>query len=166
YARARELERRYDELGLVRLNNHPNEELLMAISMGLEGCDGIDDDGTIHGELFSSPRLRSVDVLRGGARLENPPPPDPMHRPGYPVRVIAPVIVHFLGDFTTKWQYRSQEKALELVSLRGWSPVAARCWVGLSYRLPARLAEWARDGFRPLYRQLFGVRQVKKVRRF
>ncbi len=166
YARARELEKRYDELGLVRLRDCPNEELLMAISMALEDCSGIADDGSIHGELFASPKLLEVDVLRGVARLGNPPPPDPMHRPGFPVREIAPVIVHFLGDFTTKWQYRAEEKVLRLVSLRRLPAGVARGWVNLVYRYPAMWLERLRNALRPLYRRLFGSREVKWGERF
>ena len=166
YARARELEKRYDELGLVRLRNCPNEELLMSISMALEGCSGIEDDGSIHGELFASPLLHEVDVLRGVARLSNPPAPDPAHRAGYPVREIAPVIVHFLGDFTTKWQYRAEERVLRLVSLRGVPAGIARAWVNLVYRYPAMWLDHLRSAFRPLYRRLFGSRQVRWEERF
>ena len=166
YARARELEGRYDELGLVRLRDCPNEELLMSISMALEGCSGIEDDGSIHGELFASPLLLDVDVLRGVARLSNPPPSHPSHRAGYPVREIAPVIVHFLGDFTTKWQYRAEEKVLRLVSLRGLPPGMARAWTALSYRYPAKWLDMARDALRPLYRRFFGPRAVKAGERF
>ena len=166
YARARELERRYDELGLVRLRNCPNEELLVSISMALEGCAGIEDDGSIHGELFASPLLHEVDVLRGVARLSNPPPTDPAHRPGYPVREIAPVIVHFLGDFTTKWQYRSEERVLRLVSLRRIPALAARAWVNLTYRYPAMTLDRVRNALRPLYRRLFGARRVRWEERF
>jgi hypothetical protein len=166
YERARQLETRYDELGLVRLRDCPNEELLMSISMSLEDCEGIDDDGTIHGELFAAPLLLGIDVLRGHARLANPPPPDPAHRPGYPVREIEPVIVHFLGDFTTKWPYRSEEKLLRLVSLKRLPPWLARLWVGLTYRYPAMWAERVRGGLRPLYRRVFGYRRVHAGERF
>lgn len=165
YARARELEKRYDELGLVRLRDCPNEELLMAISMALEGCRGIEDDGSIHGELFASPLLLDVDVLRGVARLSNPPPTDLAHRPGYPVREIAPVIVHFLGDFTTKWRYRAEEKVLRLVSLHGMPAGIARAWTAISYRYPAMWIELVRNKLRPLYRRLFGLREVKRSER-
>ena len=166
YSKARDLEAHYDDLGLVRLRNCANEELLMAIAMALEGCGGIEDDGSIHGELFASPRLLEIDVLRGIARLANPPPPDPAHRSGYPVREIEPVIVHFLGDFTTKWQYLAEEKVLRLVSLRDLPSGLAHAWVTITYRLPAKWLERMRDVLRPLYRRLFGARQVKWSERF
>lgn len=162
YERARSLEEHYDAIGLVRLRGSPNEELLMAISMAIEGCSGIEDDGSIHGELFASPQLLDVDVLRGHARLRNPPPPDPDHRPGYPVREISPVIVHFLGDFTRKWRYRAEEKVLRLVSLHHVPAGLARTWTNVSYRYPAMWLEWLRDVLRPAYRKLFGLRAVRQ----
>lgn len=162
YARARSLEGDYDAIGLVRLRGSANEELLMAISMAIEGCSGIADDGSIHGELFASPQLLEVDVLRGHARLRNPPPSDPEHRPGYPVREISPVIVHFLGDFTRKWRYRAEEKVLRLVSLHGVPAGLARAWTNVSYRYPAMWMESMRDTLRPVYRKLFGLRAVRQ----
>ncbi len=161
YERARRLEDDYDAIGLVRLRGSPNEELLMAISMAVEGCSGIEDDGSIHGELFASPVLLGVDVLRGHARLRNPPASDKAHRPGYPVRDISPVIVHFLGDFTRKWRYRGEEKVLRLVSLRAIPAGLARTWINLSFRYPAMAVEWLRDFLRPAYRKLFGLRAVR-----
>jgi hypothetical protein len=161
FERARRLVDRYDELGLVRLRDCPNEELLISIAMGLEGCSGIPDDGDIHGELFASPKLLEIDVLAGRALLSNPPPGDPAHRPGYPVRDTRPVIVHFLGDFTSKWQYRSQARMLDLVSRQGIPAWLARSWVGLSYRLPCMWLERTRSAIRPLYRRVFGYRRVR-----
>ena len=161
YARARSLESQYDDLGLVRLRGSPNEELLMSISMALQGCPVIKDDGSVYGDFFMHPILKELDVLRGRVRMSNPPPPDPAHRPGYECREIQPRIVHFLGDFTSKWPYRSEEKVLRLVSLRRLPAAVARVWVNLGYRYPAMWLERLRDGLRPLYRRLFGIREVR-----
>ncbi|GAA4854142.1 hypothetical protein [Luteimonas vadosa] len=158
---ARGLVERYDELGLVRLRDCPNEELLMAISMGLEGCTGLADDGTIHGELFASPKLLEIDVLAGKALLSNPPPGDPQHRRGYPVRETRPVIVHFLGDFTSKWQYRSQARVLRLVSEWRVPQALARTWVAATYQFPMWCLERARSALRPLFRRVVGYRRVR-----
>lgn len=160
YDHARALEPRYDELGLVRLRDCPNEELLMSISMALHGCLPLPDDGTVHGELFASPLLHHVDVVRGEAVLSNPPEGHPSHRPGYPVRVIHPVIVHFLGDFTRKWPYKAQVRTLALIGA-GVPAGLARALVQVSYAMPARLLEWATDLLRPAYRLMFGVRTVR-----
>ncbi|MEO7174228.1 MAG: hypothetical protein ABI002_00455, partial [Saprospiraceae bacterium] len=115
YEKARELEHKYDELGLVRLRGSANDELLMSIAMAVEGCSGIEDDGTIHGDVGSCPKLVSLDVLSGQACLYNPEPPDPLYRDWYPARKIRPLVVHCLGDFTVKWPYRAEEKLLQLV---------------------------------------------------
>lgn len=166
YGRARALESRYDDIGLVRLRDCPNEELLMSIAMGLEGCKGILDDGTIHGELFASPRLLELDVLSGKALLQNPRPGAPDHRPNYPVRTISPVIIHFLGDFTSKWPYRSQERILRLVCERGWNGSFARWLVAVAYSWPNRAQHWLRETLRPAYRRFFGPRAVRYDERF
>lgn len=165
YARARQIETRYDDIGLVRLRDCPNEELLMAISLAEHGCVPIRDDGSIHGDLFAHPILRKIDVLRGETKLSNPASDHPMHREHYEVREISPVIVHFLGDFTSKWPYKSQELMLKLVALGapGW---LARLIIGLSYAWPSRAAELLRDAFRPLYRKLFGTRRLRFEERF
>lgn len=160
FDQARALEEHYDALGLVRLRGCPNEEMLMSIAMGLHGCAPLPDDGTVHGELFAAPVLHHVDVVRGEAVLSNPPPGDPRHREGYPVRVIHPVIVHFLGDFTRKWPYLAQVRTLALIA-RGVPPAMARILVRAGFSWPARGMQWAVDRLRPAYRHIFGVRAVR-----
>ncbi|TZF87299.1 hypothetical protein [Cognatilysobacter lacus] len=164
YEKARELEPRYDELGLVRLRGSANEELLMSISMALHGCPLIEDDGTFYGDFFMNPVLLELDLLRGKVCLSNPPPPHPSHRPGYACREIHPRIVHFLGDFTSKWPYRTEEKTLALIG-RGVPAGLARLVVRIGYRLPAMVAQRARDSLRPIYRRVFGYRAVRHVER-
>lgn len=164
YEKARELEPQYDEIGLVRLRDSANEELLMSISMALHGCPLIEDDGSFYGDFFMNPVLLELDLLRGKVRLSNPPPPDPAHRPGYAVREISPRIVHFLGDFTSKWPYRTEEKTLSLIG-RGLPAGLARAVVRLGYRLPAMCAQRVRDWLRPIYHRVFGYRAVRHVER-
>lgn len=164
YDKARELEAHYDELGLVRLRGSPNEELLMSISMALHGCRLLEDDGHFYGDFFAHPCLEELDLLRGRVRLRNPPESHPAHRPGYPVRTIEPRIVHFLGDFTSKWPYRTEVRTLALVG-RGVPPALARTLVRLGYRAPAKCGEALRDLLRPAYRRLFGYRAVRHVER-
>ena len=164
YDKARELEAHYDALGLVRLRGSPNEELLMSISMALHGCPVLEDDGRFYGDFFMHPLLDELDLLRGRVRLRNPAPDHSAHRPGYSVREIEPRIVHFLGDFTSKWPYRTEEKTLALIG-RGVPAGLARSLVRTGYRLPAKWAERARDGLRPVYHRLFGYRSVRHVER-
>lgn len=160
YARARSLEAHYDELGLVRLRGCANEELLMSIAMAEHGCAPLPDDGSVHGELFAAPLLHHVDVVRGEAVLSNPPAGHAAHREGYPVRVIHPVIVHFLGDFTRKWRYKAQVRTLALIA-HGVPRSLARLAMRVGYALPASLGERLVDHLRPVYHRLFGVRAVR-----
>lgn len=165
YERARELESRYDDIGLVRLRDCPNEELLMSIALAEAGCPPLHDDGSIHGDLFAHPVLERVDVARGVAVLRNPAPGEPHHRDHYPSRTIRPKVVHFLGDFTSKWPYQGQARELEMIAA-GFSPSLARCWVSLTFRAPARVRERLLDLVRPAYHRIFGARAVRYEERF
>ncbi len=162
YTTARELLPQYDALGLVRLRNHANDELLLAIAMALHGQTALPDDGSIFCGPLSCPGPLALDVLHGGSRLENPPPPSPKHRASYPLNVVHPVVVHFLGGTTSEHPYRREELRLELALARGW-PVVAAGWAGVLARsLTKRTARGAKDAFRPVYRRCFGVRAVAK----
>ena len=165
YEKARDLEHKYDELGLVRLRGSANDELLMSIAMAVEGCTGIEDDGTIHGDVGSCPKLVSLDVLSGQACLYNPDPPDPLYRDWYPARKIRPLVVHCLGDFTVKWPYRAEEKLLQLVMGRQIPSLISRLWVNVTFRYPSMCKEYLREKLRPIYHAFFGVRAVKKTGR-
>lgn len=160
YARARELEKEYDALGLGRLRGRPNDELLMALSMGLHGLSALSDNGAVMGDLFSCPDMIELDVLRGAARVSNPPAPNANHQSWFPVGEKEPIVVHFLGDYTRRWQYLAEVRKLELVMNRGWSESAASCFVTLGYSIWQRLASALKDWLRPLYHSLFGARAV------
>lgn len=165
YKRARELEQDYDKLGLIRLRGRPNDELLMAIAMALHGLESLPEDGTIMGDLYSCPELLELDVLRGKAILRNPPPPNKQHRNWYPAGEIKPVIAHFLGDFTTGWQYQAEAKKLRLVIQRHWSMTWANIFVALTFSYPQQIVERAKNVFRPLFHATFGPRSVARTRR-
>lgn len=165
YARSRALESHYDHLGLIRLRGLPNEELLLAISMGLAGLRARPDSGTIYGDLFICPLLTRLDVVKGLVRLSNPGPAHPLHRVGYPEIEIEPKIVHFLGDFTTKWPYRTEELTLTLMSRWGLRASLARLLARSLYKVPAALMERTKDLLRPVFRRLFGTRRVKRSER-
>lgn len=160
YEKARELEKDYDALGLVRLRGRPNDELLMALAMGIHGLEALPDDGRIMGDLYACPEVLKLDVIRGEAVLNNPPLPDPQHRPWFPLGKIEPTIVHFLGDFTNRWQYKAEVKKLELVMSRHWPKWLAKVFVTLSFSLWQRLGSFIKDLLRPLYHACFGTRAV------
>jgi hypothetical protein len=162
YYRARELEQHYDALGLKRLRGRPNEELLMAISMSLQGLKAIPEDGTIVSAPQACPAELEVSVLRGRSRLVNPPQPDPRHQSWYPFHVVQPLIVHFLGDHTSGWRYRAEAKKLQLVMEKGWPPGLAEGFVSVTFSGWQQALETSKNLARPLYHATFGPRKIAK----
>lgn len=160
--RARELVQHYDALGLKRLRGRPNDELLMAISMSLHGLEAIPDDGTIMSEPLSCPAELEVSVLRGRSRLVNPPAPDRRHRSWNTLQVVHPVIVHFLGDYTSGWRYRAEARKLQLVMEQGWPAGLAEVFVGVTFSAGQRAIETSKNLARPLYHATFGPREIAK----
>jgi hypothetical protein len=159
YAKARELEPLYDEIGLTRLRGRPNDELLMAIAMALYGQTAIPDDGSIFTDPQACPIELSIDVLRGHSKLVNPPAPHPQHQAWYPVTEAHPTLVHFLGHHTTIYPYTRESLRLSLVA-KGWSIWAADFWAMLFCSLPELSLYKFKDLARPAYRRLFGVRPL------
>lgn len=165
YRRARELEKEYDALGLVRLRQSPNDELLMAIAMGLEGCTALPDDGTILGDPLSCPRIGEIDVIRGVARLSNPPPGNADHSVSYPSRAIQPRVLHFLGDYTSHSSYRAARWTLELARASGLPVSIVSRLIATLYKRPALTWKRVKPLIRPAYHRAFGVRRVKASER-
>jgi hypothetical protein len=161
YEKARELEKHYDSLGLVRLRGRPNDEILMALSMGLHGLESLPDDGTIMGDLYACPEILKLDVVRGGALLRNPPPPNDQHRPWFPHVEIEPIIVHFLGNFTDGWQYKAEAMKLRLTMSRHWPVCLAEFLVAISFSVWQRAGGVVKNTFRPLYHFFFGIREIR-----
>ncbi len=159
YECAREMEPRYDELGLVRLRGLPNDELLIAIAMALEGCSATVDDGLVMGDFMACPELVELDVPTGRCVMRNPRLPDSQHRPWFPLHEVRPAVVHFLGHHISRWPYRS-----ELVKMRalawGIAPLAAS-YIGRAYSLPFRGEEAVKRILRPSVHALFGPRSIK-----
>lgn len=160
YQTARELEPQYDDIGLVRLRNRPNDELLMAISMALHGESAIPEDGTLFTDPFACPGPLKVDVLRGGSTLVNPPAPHPLHREWYPWQTVHPTIVHFLGHHTTVYPYTREALRLQLTVGKGWPIALSDLWATVVCTIPQMGAMYLKTLLRPLYRQLFGTRAV------
>jgi len=162
YTCARELQQQYDQFGLVRLRGQPNDELLMAISMSLHGLGAIPDDGTIMSDPQACPTGLKTSVLYGRSRLVNPRLPDRRHRSWYPFHVVHPLIVHFLGDYTSGWRYRAEATKLELVMERGWPASLAEGFVGVTFSAGQLAIEATKNLARPLYHASFGPRKVTR----
>jgi hypothetical protein len=158
YAKARELEPQYDEIGLLRLRNRPNDELLMAIAMALHNQTPIPDDGSIMSDPQACQGGLFIDVLRGKSKLINPPAPNPKHQAWYPLTEVHPVVVHFLDHHTTVYPYKCEELRLELVSTKKWSICAVDMWANLFCSIPLLTQYAIKDALRPTYHLIFGTR--------
>ncbi len=160
YQMARSLEPQYDEIGLVRLRNRPNDELLMALAMALQGESVIPDDGSILSDPQACPGPMAIDVLRGHSCLVNPPAPHPLHQEWYPLQEVHPVLVHFLGHHTTTYPYTREALRLALTS-QGWPHWATDLWASVACSIPQQGEQLVKQQLRPLYHKLFGTRSVK-----
>lgn len=161
YSRARALVASYDDWGLIRLRGLPNEELLMASAMALHGLTALPDDGTVMGDPQCYPDPVQVNIITGRRLLRNPPPSSPVHRARSPVREASPVIVHFLNDHTHRTPYLTDVRRLGALA-RGRAAWLADLEARFTVELPGRARALAKDTLRPLYRRLFGARDIPK----
>jgi hypothetical protein len=155
YEGARQLESRYDELGLRRLRGVPNEEPLMALSMAGHGIAPVPDDGSIKADAMHYTRISGMNILQGHARAESP-------MPGKLVPPTAsPVIFHFNSHFTQGRYYWRECFRLEKVQRFGWNPRLATFLAYLRFDWPMRARDLIKDLLRPLFRRVFGNRSVR-----
>ena len=160
YETARKLEKEYDEIGFVRLRNKPNDEVLMALALQLNNQAPIYDDSTYLSDPQACPGGYSIDVLNGERWLINPPAPHPLHQSWYTFEKVSPLIVHFLGYYTTHYPYRRQAYRLQKALNNNLNRVTD--FTGkLLIEYPGRLKIYLKNGLRPLYRKLFGFRKIK-----
>lgn len=164
YQRARDIEPQYDDIGFVRLRNKPNDEVIMALAMQLEGLVPIADDGTILSDPLACPGKYKINVETGEALLVNPPLPHIMHRSWYPFHKVSPLIVHFLGAHTEDFLYKTETAKLPLLlekNLNVWN----RLGILFNIEYPARIKIGFKKMFRPIYRMLFGSRKIQPSER-
>ncbi|HVW96642.1 MAG TPA: hypothetical protein VHA56_11800 [Mucilaginibacter sp.] len=164
YELARKLEKDYDEIGFVRLRNRPNDEVIMALAMQLEGMTPVIDEGTFMSDPQACAGGYQLDVIKGKTLLINPPAPDPLHREWYPFETVNPLIVHFLGYYTQHYPYRREayrlKKALSQ-QLNWMTDLKSRFFI----EYPERLKNSLKNALRPIFRGLFGARKVKPSER-
>lgn len=166
YASARELEAQYDQLGLVRLRNVPNEEPLMAIAMALHGQSPVKDDGSIKGEPMFYPSKVEVDVFKGTSTLLNlPEDPNHVSHWHWHLREAHPLLVHFHCAYVDHDPYIREAVKLEKVMAGGWPLTLAHAYAVATRTVPHSLMGRGKKALRPVYRKLFGTRRVKKSRR-
>ena len=161
YARAREIEGLYDSWGLARLRGRPNDEVLMSIAMAEANLEPVHDDGTIMVPYNSYSLFRELDVFAGRCTMENPPRGNKLHRNGVPVRVVHPVIPHFVDTYTLHWRYLAEAERMRLHMASGVPRWLARIYTFTTISIPGWLKMTGKEWLRPVYRALFGVRAVK-----
>jgi hypothetical protein len=162
YTKARALEPDYDDFGLRRLRGRPNDELLMAISMSLQGFEAIPEDGTIMSDPHVCPEELELSVLRGRSRMASTVQPSGEDQLSNSRRFDHPAIVHFLGDYTSGWRYRAEAKKLQLVTRDGWPVTLAEGFVRATFSSRQHAVEVGKNLARPLYHATFGPRPVPR----
>jgi len=160
YTTARELENMYEEIGFVRLRGRPNDEVIMALAMQLHGQTPVIDDGTVMSDPQACPGGYQIDVISGRRWLFNPPAPHPLHQNWYPFTKVSPVIVHFLGYYTSHYPYLREVYRLKKALSKNLNWLSE--FVGLlSIEYPSRIKKQFKNTFRPVYRKLIGYRKIK-----
>lgn len=156
---ARRLKRHYDEMEMVRLRGHPNEEPLISLAMALHHQRPIADDGTLKADAMHFTDRIDVDVFSGKALFVNRNGTSLTTSPG--LDRAEPVIAHFNDSFAHRIPYVREAKRLELRLGRGWPGPIADAWAGLTRALPRTGERMMKDLLRPLYRRVFGIRAVR-----
>jgi hypothetical protein len=164
YDDARELETHYDEWKLVRLRGHANEEPIMSVAMARAGLEALPEDDLIMAPFNYYQQIHELDVFRGRCTLSNPPPPSPNYRATVPVRVVHPLIPHFVNDYTDHWRYRAEVLKMRQVA-EGTPLWLSRIVAFVTIVVPGVAKNVAKEKLRPLYRKLFGVRQIRLTER-
>jgi len=160
YQEAREIEKKYDEIGFVRLRKRPNDEVIMALAMQLNGQTPIEDDGTVMSDPQACQGGYKIDAISGNRWLINPPPPDALHQSWYPFEKVSPAIVHFLGYYTNHHPYKREVYRLSKASTDGlniWHELYSLILIAA----PAVLKIKLKNAARPLFHLLFGARKVR-----
>lgn len=156
FSTARNLAAQYDDLGLVRLRNVPNEEPLLAIAMALNGQVPIPDDGSIKADMMHYQSRGRFDVLDTGADLIRRGYA-PMHLP----ERARPCIVHFNCGFSEEALYLREVGRVEKVTVRGWPRPLATIHGHMFHTIPDVVRRALKNLFRPVYHRIIGTRPIR-----
>lgn len=155
---ARSLVDQYDELGYVRLRGLPNEEPLISTGMALEDQEPIEDDGELKADAMNFEDEIRVDVFEGVSCFRG----DGSKRTAWGRTCSHPIIAHFNDTYAEVPPYTREQEKLERVYAHGWAPGWASLYAKMRRELPYRTLEMLKDAGRPLFRKLFGTREVKE----
>jgi hypothetical protein len=163
YKTARELEKKYDEIGFVRLRNKPNDEVIMAVAMQLFNQKPICEDGSILGEFVNFKSGVDVNIFTGKALLYNKPG-HKNFQSNWPLYLGKPLVVHFLGDYTSRYPYTTEIIKLELQKTN-LPFIVINIYAYLFSTLPWHFKFYFKQLLRPIYSFFFGTRSIKKSER-
>ncbi len=164
YNKARELEKRYDEIGFIKLRNRPNDEVLMALSMALNQQSPIVDDGSIMAEFVNFKCGIKSDLLKGAVEMYNDPS-HPDYQKNWHLTLAKPAVVHFLGHHHQIMPYIKEVKQLEHLFKNKRSTLVAKGLTFFQVTLIAETQYYIKNKLRPLYHSVFGTRTIKKSER-
>jgi len=160
YETARTLEKRYDEIGFVRLRHRPNDEVLMALAMELNRQVPIMDDGSILAEFVNFQSGIKSDLLNGTAELYNDAA-NPAYQENWHLTIAKPALVHFLGHYNQITPYIKEVKQLKYVFTNKFRPNTAKLLTFFRVTLPFETKSYFKKTLRPVYHSLFGTRKIK-----
>jgi hypothetical protein len=156
YARARELEPFYDDIGLVRLRGQPNDEILMSISLAEHGILPVLNSGEYYSDFQWWPIVEHLNIIRSLSSMRNPEPGHPLHQSSFPAGNANAAVVHFLGHHVESALYSQEVMALKLAAKIPFADVAARLFF-----LPRHGVDSLKNLMRPVFRKTFGTRRIK-----
>jgi hypothetical protein len=148
----------YHEIGLVSLRGKPNEEPLMAIAMAKFNQQPLNDTGLIKADRMFYKFIKT-NVITGTAILWNKgmlPVPD------YSTLTSAsPLIVHFNAAYAELHEYQSEIIRLEQFFLKNRGITIANFCAAIFSVIPGETKVISKNILRPLYRLIFGFREIK-----
>ena len=163
YETARELEARYEELGMVKLRGVPNEEPLVSLGMALHGQRPVPDDGSIKADAMCFPSGIEFDVFEGHSVFRNN---TDREFSMLSLQEARPVIGHFNDRFAERDPYTHEATRLRKVLADGWPLTAAGAYAKARHTLPQHTVRTTKEVLRPLYHRIFGTREVTQSARF
>jgi hypothetical protein len=156
---ARKLESRYDEIGLVPLRGMPNEEPLMSIAMALHNQTPLPDNGKIKADAMNYPSGIDVDILEGTMTFKNYT--GQFRGTACELEEVNPIIGHFNDTFAECDPYTYETARLRKSLADGWPLWAAGAYAKVRHSLPEYVLRSTKNTLRPVYRRIFGTREVK-----
>lgn len=159
FEKASELKSNYDALDFVRLAGKENEEPLLAVAMAMNKETLVPNDGTAKCDLMYYKNITS-NILRGIAFAENPILAITC---GEEIPKVAhPAILHFNDVFTEHYYYQSE---LFRLDHSNYNKTILELLVLILFTIPGKSMQSAKKILRPIYRFIWGYRNVRKRNR-